>query len=299
MYLSKYLIILVNYNNWSDTVECVHSLLKEGINPSDICIIENSSTDNSYFELTSRLKDIQITKTKNNLGFSGANNLGIKSAMEKKAEYIILLNNDTIVGSNSIQELIREMDSHPEAGMGTGQIRYFPESEIIWYGGGKLIGWRGLAVHLRKGKKANSNNLKPGFVTFISGCYLCIRAKAIENLGFLNEKFFLYLEDIEYSARAYNRGIKQLYVPGSIIFHKCRGDRELKANTLYYSVRNRELLIDLSFPRIAKVYFFLVIRMKLLIWYFINKKAYKFAKSGLMDYQHERFGQIDISNVEC
>lgn len=295
----KYLIILINYNNWTDTAECIDSLLNSGVGHSSIVVIDNYSINDSYYQLTSRYSGIEIVRTDSNIGFSGGNNLGIKLAIERNLEYVILLNNDTLVDNNSIPALILEMDRHPEAVLGTGHIRYYPEKERIWYAGGRLIPWRGLAVHFKKGEIASPANETVSLISFISGCYLCIRLNSIEKLGFLEEKFFLYLEDIEYSARAFNKGLKQLYVPQSVIYHKSRGDRELRLSTLYYSVRNRKLLIEKSFPSSALYYFNVVISMKLIYWYFTNKKAFRIARAALSDYKNGKFGQIyfDYNNI--
>ena len=293
----KFVTILLNYNNWQDTVECVHSLHNAGIDNNNILIVENCSTDDSFKALKENLSSgPEILKTDRNLGFSGGNNFGISHALKCNPEYIILLNNDTLVDSNSIRILTEEMDRHPEASLGTGQIRYYPEKEKIWYAGGKLNKWRGLAVHLYENEYADRLQLSndPSFVSFISGCYLCIRTSMMEKTGLLNEKFFLYHEDIEFSARAVRNGLKLLYIPLSVIYHKCRGERRLRERTLYYAVRNRNLLIDMCFPFIAKIYFYLVIRTKMLVWFFSDKELFRAASIGLQDYKNDVFGQVRI-----
>jgi GT2 family glycosyltransferase len=292
----EYTIILLNYNNWQDTVECVKSLEEAGIDSSSILVVENSSTDDSYVCLKEQLGTVSLLKTGRNLGFSGGNNFGINHALKFNPQYIILLNNDTLVDKDSIRILIDEMNNHPEASLGTGQIRYFPEKEKIWYAGGTLNKWRGLAVHLHENEYADNlpASNEPSFVSFISGCFLCIRTSMMDKTGLLNEKFFLYHEDIEFSARAVRNGLKLLYVPLSVIYHKCRGERKLREKTLYYAVRNRNLLIDMCFPFIAKVYFFFVIRTKMLIWFFRDKKLFRAAQAGLQDYKNDSFGQVRI-----
>lgn len=292
----EFLIILVNYNNWQDTLECVRSLEGTGIHSKSILVIENSSTDDSYKCLKENLGTVTLLKTDRNLGFSGGNNFGIAYALKSDPQYIILLNNDTIVNKDSIRILIDEMNNHPEASLGTGQIRYYPEKDKIWYAGGKLNKWRGLAVHLHENEYASKISLpnESSFVSFISGCYLCIRTSMMRKTGMLNEKFFLYHEDIEFSARAVRNGLKLLYVPRSVIYHKCRGERKLRERTLYYAVRNRNLLIDMCFPFIAKVYFFFVIRAKMLVWFFKDKALFRAASIGLQDYKNDVFGQVRI-----
>lgn len=292
--MDSYLIVLVNYNNWLDTIECVQSLLNAEVDHSNILIIENGSKNESYNQLRNSFPDINIIPSIHNLGFSGGNNLGINYGLTKKVEYIILLNNDTMVEKNSIKLLLDGMKEYSDVSLGTGQIRCYPAKEKIWYAGGKIILWRGLALHSMFLKKVSSIKIiQPEPTEFISGCYMCIKTSHVDRLGFFNEKFFLYLEDIEYSARAINKGLKLMYFPKSIIYHKWRGETDLKYETLYYAVRNRKLLIDLAFPIIAKFYFQIIIMIKMSFWFFINKKFFIAAKKGLFDYRKGYFGQIN------
>ncbi|MDH3267582.1 MAG: glycosyltransferase family 2 protein [Ignavibacteria bacterium] len=291
----KFLIVLVNYNNWVDTSECVDSLKNAGIEISNILIIENDSENDSFFQLQRLFPDIKILKQNQNKGFSGGNNIGISYALHHHFEYVILLNNDTLIEKDAISVLIEKMDIHKEATLGTGQIRYYPDKNKIWYAGGKLIRWRGLAIHNFENKYADEiNHYKDEYVTFASGCYLCIRISDIDILGLLDEKFFLYLEDIEYSARAVRLKLKILYIPSSVIYHKCRGERQLKEQTLYYAVRNRNLLIEKSFPKIARIYFLIVINLKMIFWFFKNRKLYNAAKMGVLNYKEGIFGEINL-----
>lgn len=291
---SNFIIVLVNYNNWEDTIECVYSLVEAGINSTNIIIVENNSLNDSYWQLKNKLTKIKIINNENNLGFSGGNNIGIKYGIENNAKYIILLNNDTIVNKDSIKNLINEMEKRLDITLGTGQIRYYHDRNKIWYGGGKLIPWRGLAVHFDMDKDfreiVRPNN--PIEINFISGCYMCIRTEHIKDLGLLNDKFFIYLEDIEYSARAINNDMKLMYVPNSIIYHKWRGETKLKYQTLYYAIRNRKLLIDLVFSKYAKYYFNIVVLLKMIFWFITDKELFRAAQNGLADYKNSYFGQI-------
>lgn len=290
---SRYLVVLVNYNNWQDTIECIRSLQRGGVRDSSILVVENCSTNDSSKELFREFSGIEIIRNEENLGFSGGNNLGIRRGVKESVDYVILLNNDTLVESDTITTLIREMDVHKDASLGTGQIRYYPETGKIWYGGGRLVAWRGLAVHCDKDKSVDRlpKDQGPQYVSFISGCYMCIRVADFERLGLLDEKYFLYLEDIEYSARAVRNNLRLLYVPKSIVYHKWRGERQLKVQSLYYAVRNRKLLIESSFHEVARFYFSTVITVKMMLWYFMDKMLFAAARKGLDDFRARRFGK--------
>jgi GT2 family glycosyltransferase len=158
-----------------------------------------------------------------------------------------------------------------------------------------MIPIRGLAIHIGFGKESkNFPSPELSYTEFISGCYICIRLSDLKRLGFLEEKFFLYLEDIEFSARATKKGLKMLYAHQSVIYHKWRGETKLKYETLYYAVRNRLLLIDLVFPKTAKFYFLAVISLKLIVWGLTDRLLFKAAVKGLRDYRQDYFGEIRI-----
>lgn len=291
---SIYLIILVNYNNWKDTLECIDSLKKSGIEDSNILIIENCSLNDSFEKLKAAEPNIKIIHTKKNLGFTGGNNLGINYAIENKFEFAILLNNDTIVGSsNPVKKLIEEMEKNEDVTLGTGRIFYFPEKDRIWYDGGKMIKWRGMAIHNNYRKKIDEINLinKKKYVDFISGCFLCIRLEDITKLGLLNDNFFMYLDDIEYSARAVSKNLKLLFIPEAVIYHKAIGEKERTPKLVYYSLRNRKMLINLHFGIVAKSYFEIVIIIKRILWFLTNKNNYHLLLYAISDYKKQYYGQ--------
>ena len=290
----KYIVIVINYNNWQDTVECIQSLNDVGVNSSNILLIENCSTNNSFQMLKINLPEIKIITTDKNLGFTGGNNLGIKYAIENNFEYAILLNNDTIVkDSNSITQLIKNMNENQDISLGTGRIFYYPQKDIIWYDGGKLVHWRGLAIHYNYGKDAKnlSLNNQAKEVSFISGCYMCIRLKDLPKLGLLNENFFLYLDDIEYSARAFKQNLKLKYFPDSFIYHKANGENNRSSIMVYYSIRNRRLLIKLHYGIMAKIYFEIVLVIKRAFWLITGNKYYHILVTAINDYNTKNFGQ--------
>jgi len=291
---SNYLIILLNYNNWPDTVECIHSLKKCGVNDSNILVIENCSGDDSISRLRSGTPDVKIIQSEKNLGFTGGNNLGIKYALENKYDYAVILNNDTILeGKNSIQVLINEMEKNQGITIGTGRILYYPNKNIIWYDGGKLVKWKASAIHFNYRKNISNASLNDEIkeIKFVSGCYMCIRLKDFPRLGYMDENFFIYLDDLEYSARAIKKKLKLMYVPEAIIYHKAIGEEKRTPKMIYYTIRNRRLLINLHFGMITKIYFELAVEIKRFIWFFTNKDYYGILKQANKDYFKKYFGQ--------
>lgn len=292
---NNYLIILLNYNNWQDTVECIQSLQKSKVKGSNILVIENYSTDDSINKLRSETPEVKIIQAKKNLGFTGGNNLGLKYAYENKYDYAIVLNNDTIIESeDSFRILIEEMDKNPNMTIGTGRIYYYPEKDKIWYDGGGIINWKGAAFHynFRKNKDDVRLDDENKQTDFISGCYMCIRLRDLPKLGYMDENIFIYLDDLEYSLRATKNNLKLFYIPSAVIYHKERGRGRHSPRLVYYSIRNRKVVINLYFGSVTKTYFNLVIIIKRVLWFYTNRQYYNILNQAIRDYKRKYYGQV-------
>ena len=139
--LPKVDIIILNYNGYKDTIECIKSLQDITYNNIDIIIIDNNSTDNSEYEIKkfiSKSNNIQYIQSGKNIGFSGGNNIGIKLSLEKKSDYICLLNNDTVVEPDFLEPLIDIMEKDKSIGITSGKIMYYDEPTKIWCAGGYI-----------------------------------------------------------------------------------------------------------------------------------------------------------------
>jgi len=289
----KVVIILLNYNQLNNIIECLASLKEVRYQNYEIILVDNCSTDNSWIILEENYPYLKRFKTEKNSGYTGGINYGFKKALEQNPDYILVLNPDTIVTENFLTALVLGMEKHPKAAAAGGLILAEHNRETIWFAGGKLIPWRGLAIHFNRKKSIKKySSGRTEYVNFLTGCMVLFRANIMEYIGTENEKFFLYLEDIEFSARIIKKGYKLLYVSESIIYHKVIGeyDNILK---LYYSVRNRLLLINLMNKGINKIisniYFMLVINCKLLYWSVSKRNFYRAASKGLKDYFSDNF----------
>jgi GT2 family glycosyltransferase len=291
---NNYLIILLNYNNWQDTVECIKSLEASEVKGSNILVIENCSSDDSLEKLRSETPDVRLIQADKNLGFTGGNNLGIKYAYDNKFDYAIVLNNDTIIESkDTMPTLIDEMEKHPDFTLGAGRIFYYPDKDIIWYDGGGINRLKGSAFHsyLRKNKHTVSLSDETKEIEFISGCYMCIRMRDLPKLGYMDERLFIYLDDLEYSMRAINNNLKLIYVPKAEIYHKERGGGKNSPRLIYYTIRNRKIVINTHFGILTKIYFELVLIIKRIMWLAMDRKKYRILGYALKDYKNAYFGQ--------
>ena len=287
------IVTILNFNRASETVECVKSLQACHFKSFAIVIVDNGSTDRSVELLRSELKDVEIVSTGRNLGYTGGVNYSVTEARKKNPTYILVINNDTVVEPDFLNYLVDAMESNKNAAAAGGTIYYHYDKTKVWYAGGRLIPWRGLAVHNHKNRLLDPSSLNGvEKVTFITGCLMLFRVSALNDIGTEDERFFMYLDDIELSTRIVTKGFEMLYVPKAVIYHKIVHD-ELSPFKVYFTVRNRLLFINVSLSGAVKyfaiVYYLSVISVKLFIWRMANPPVFKAAFLGLKDYFAGKF----------
>lgn len=238
----KVSIIIVNWNGLEDTLECLESLRKIDYNNYEIIVVDNNSSGDDVIVIEEKHGNFikQIIINKNNLGFSGGNNVAIDSALKDNADVILLLNNDTIVEPNFLTNLVKASIEHPNAGILTPMINYYSNKSVIWSAGGKISKLKasGFSSGYNRDEKYFRMN---DYCTFASGCCMYIKREVFEKIGLLDEKYFLYLEDTDFCYRTVKAGFKILYAGESLIYHKVQSTTA-KQNSLlpvYYSLRNR------------------------------------------------------------
>jgi GT2 family glycosyltransferase len=243
------IIIILNWNGWQDTIECVESCRKLSYENFRILIVDNGSTDGSEAILRGRFPDIGFIQTDSNLGFAGGNNVGIRYALEQGADYVWLLNNDTIVDPEALTELVRSAGIDAAAGIVGSKIYYYNEPNKIWFAGGM---WRQIKSYARhRGVNEEDTGQYDDIceVDYISGCSLMIRSQVVREIGVMPEDYFLYWEEVDWNARAVARGWKILYVPKSVVWHKVSSSIGEDSPLHYrYSIRNALLFFQRHAP---------------------------------------------------
>ena len=228
------IIIILNWNGWKDTHACVESCRKLIWPRFRIVIVDNGSTDGSEEFFRRELADVEIVQTGANLGFAGGNNVGIRMALEWAADYIWLLNNDTTVAPDALEELARCLENNPTAAMAGSKIYYHDSPRAIWFAGGA---WKKGCLKLRSRgageiDSGQYNIQEP--VGSLTGCSLMARTAAIRSIGLLDEGYFLYSEDADWCARALEQGHTLFFVPTSLVWHKVSGSIGKRSMLQYY-----------------------------------------------------------------
>lgn len=237
-------IILINWNQLELTLDCIDSLKNVDYYNYKIILIDNNSVIDPSPEIEERYTDVIILRQNTNLGFSAGNNVGIKYALENGADYVLLQNNDTIVDNSFLKVLVeRFIDDSTGIGAISPKIYYLKgKNNIIWGMGGKINFWKGTSRSHLQGALDNGRDFEGEFEPdYLTGCSILLPAEVIEKVGFLDENYFAYYEDADYSQRLKKHGYKIVVEPSSKVWHIAGGSggkSGLRPYILYLNIRN-------------------------------------------------------------
>ncbi|MCL2859205.1 MAG: glycosyltransferase family 2 protein [Oscillospiraceae bacterium] len=232
----KVSIILLNYNGYKDTIECIDSIKQNEKEMNyEIIVVDNKSTDNSVEELK-KIDEIILLESERNGGFAYGNNIGIKYAIDKGAEYILLLNNDTIIELNCISLMYKILNENDDMGMIGCRIMYYNNKELINYMGGEINWFKGIVVVKDKLTIYKENNRSFSYTNFITGCCMLIKKEVIDKAGYLPEDYFMYYEDVEYCVKVKDAGYKLGICYNAVIYHKESASSGRHGLAIFYKV---------------------------------------------------------------
>lgn len=238
--MEKVGIILLNYCNYNLTIDCIESIRQSTYQNYEIIVVDNNSPDHSGKNL-SQQEGIRFLQMEENLGFAAGNNRGIEVALSDGCEYVMLLNNDTVIDSNMIETLVSRADANTVV---VPKMYYFDvegRKDILWYAGGILKYKSSDGIHIG-GKQEDSKQYSiEGEATFATGCCMMIHRAILEKVGLLREEYFMYCEDTDYSIRLNKSNVRILYVPSAKLWHKVSSSSggEMSKFIVYYVVRNK------------------------------------------------------------
>jgi GT2 family glycosyltransferase len=239
-------IIVLNYNGRQDTMACLRSLEHLTYSRASTILVDNASADGTVDAVRQAYPNVEVIETGANLGFTGGNNVAIKHALDNGADYILLLNNDTIVAPDFLNVMVEVMEQDPTIGVTGPMIYYHSNPEMIWTAGGTIDWKHGTTSMIGLNQLDMSQfGLSPTHVDFVTGCALLARREVWEKVGMLDDKFFMYYEETEWCVRATRAGYKIALVPMAMIWHKISiEERATSPRTYYYMVRNRLLFLN-------------------------------------------------------
>ena len=253
-------VVVVHYNQPQYTRQCLLSLAKcrsVGLSMT-VLVVDNGSTKSFRLPKNLSKSKFKVIRSESNLGFTGGNNLGIHTAIERfNSEFILLLNNDTLVDSQFLTQMMKQLRAQPQVGVLSPLIYFAPGREfhklsyspkdrgkVIWYAGGSLD-WPNLSFFHRGVDEVDRGQFD-GQITsqYATGCAMLIRREVLEKCGFLDKKFFMYGEDVDFSLKAVAAGYQIGFCPTAKVWHINAGSTGGSGSEfqVYYQERNRYLL---------------------------------------------------------
>lgn len=235
--------IILNTNRRDDTLACLDSLTQSTYQNHKVIVLDNASTDGSVEAIRDKFPAVEIIALKDNKGYAGNNNVGIAAALEQQADWVFVLNEDTILDPACLSHLIEVGESDPKIGIVGPLVYHHNEPNVLQSAGGRLSRyWEG--SHIGQNEVDSGQFPLPRKVDWISGCAILLRRQVIEQVGMLDERFFYYWEETEWCLRSSKAGWHIVHVPQAKLWHKgVQRDYSPKPSVTYYSTRNRLLML--------------------------------------------------------
>jgi hypothetical protein len=222
MMSTKYVVaIVLAWNHISDTIECIASLLKSNYRNLQITLVDNGSIDGTAGIIVEKFPEVRVLRIENNVGVAQGYNFGLEYAIEDGADYFIVMNNDTIASPGLVSELVRALDSEPEAGMLMPKIFVANEDDNrLWCVGARWCKFPPSLKLIGAGESDSHHFNQVRDLEFAPGCCLLMTRVALEQVGLFDSEYFFYFEDWDLSARFRAGGYKILFIPQAHLWHK-------------------------------------------------------------------------------
>ncbi|HEY9811611.1 MAG TPA: glycosyltransferase family 2 protein [Halomicronema sp.] len=238
-------VIVLNWNGKAFLGECLESLAKQTYQNFETVVVDNGSTDDSQDYVRSHFPNVRLIELPENLGFCGGNNQGYKYV---ESEYIALLNNDTICVPEWLESLCNALENYPEAGFAASKLVYYDKPEIIDSAGDTFSTY---GIGRKRGHQCQDGDQynQEKFIFGACGGAVLYRKTMLEEIGFLDDDFFLIYEDIDLSFRAQLAGWKCVYVPQAKVLHRVSASLSKTPNKqIYFSKRNSLWVLIKNMP---------------------------------------------------
>ena len=298
-------LVIINYNTKSDTDECLKSIshVSTREHKFNVVVVDNGSQNEYSIPRGLDKNRFEVVRSEANLGFTGGNNLGIFYSIEKySSDYVVLLNNDTVVDPLFLKRLLSCSDENPEYGLICPKIYFYKGNEyhkksykrselgnILWYAGGS-IDWSNLAAFHRGVDEVDRGQFDT-FQTsdFATGCCVLLKREVLEKVGTFDKRFFLYFEDVDLSVRTRRAGYEIGFCPTAVVWHKNAGSSGGSGSKLhqYYIARNRLLF---TFKHGSKAQ--LLTGLRALLQYVFGGNRYE--QTAVLHFLLRRFGKQPV-----
>ena len=213
-------IVILNWNSGEMTAECVRSLMKMKARDYEVIVVDNGSKDGSVEYLKKQFPQITVLPQDHNLGFAAGCNVGMKLALERRATYVLPLNNDTVVDAGFLTELERVAEGHAQAAIVSPKIYFWDLPDRFWWAGGEFSLWEGIAKHVGRKQVDKGQFDSEKKLDWATGCAFLMRSDVLREIGLFDERFFGNGEDVDLSLRVRKAGHQIWYAPQAKLWHK-------------------------------------------------------------------------------
>lgn len=233
--------VVLSWNGRDDTLACLDSLAGMDWPCHSAIVVDNGSHDGTPAAVRGAHPEATVIETGRNLGFAEGNNVGLRAAVEAGADYVLLLNNDTVVAPDLLRELVAEAERRPSAAAVCPLIYYLDPPDRIWYAGARFDPRRGHnGRHTGYGERDVGQYNRVREIGRGTGAAMLVRREVIEEVGLLDGELFLQVEDVEWSLRMRRFGWRIFFVPSGKVWHRVSvaSGGEYAPGTAYYEMRN-------------------------------------------------------------
>lgn len=238
-------VVVLNHNGNDDTLECLRSLEKAAYRPRRLIVVDNASDPPLRPRLEASGIDARLLESGVNLGFTGGGNLGMRAALDGGAEAVLLLNNDTVVDPGFLEPLVGALRGDARLGIVAPKIYFHGRDRVIWAQGARIGPWTGRSPHIGVYEKDRGQHDGVREVDRVTGCAMLVRREFIERVGLLDDRFFVYGEEIDWCLRGRRAGYRMAVVKDSVIWHKGHrtSGRRGRPFIAYFQTRNHLLML--------------------------------------------------------
>ena len=236
--------VILNTNRRADTLECLASLAQSTYPAHKIIVLDNHSTDGSVQAIRAAWPAVEVVELQDNRGYAGNNNVGIALALQRGADWVFVLNEDTVVDVRCLDELVRVGQADERVGIVGPMVYHYHEPTVIQSAGGSF-GPYWDSIHIGRDEPDTGQIAQTRPVDWISGCGILVRRAVIEQVGMLDERYFYFWEETEWCLRAGRSGWQVVHAPQAKMWHKgVTRDHKPKPAVTYYATRNRLLTLS-------------------------------------------------------
>lgn len=235
-------VVIVVYNSYEDTRDCLHSLAAVTRPGLRVVVVDNGSSDGCGEKLRVEFPALSHIRSEENRGFAGGCNIGIRAAIDASADFICLLNNDTLVEPGFIEPLVARAGSEASAGVIGGKILYDGFDKVIWFAGGEIDERRGFTRHRGQDAPDVGQYDDFGATDYVTGCLFFVPVPVFEKVGLFDERYFMYCEELDFCLRVRRDGYRCLYEPAAVIRHRVSRSMGGAYRPLFYYYQTRNLL---------------------------------------------------------